>query len=55
MAESGAPFLRVRGVHKAYPAPGGRTVALNGVDLDIADREFMMQKVADGKIVLAGF
>ena len=41
MAESGAPFLRVRGVHKSYPAPGGRTVALNGVDIDIARGDFL--------------
>ena len=41
MAEAGAPFLRVRGVHKSYPAPGGRTVALNGVDLDIARGDFV--------------
>ena len=41
MAEPGAPFLRVRGVHKSYPAPGGRTVALNGVDLDIARGDFL--------------
>ena len=41
MAESGDPFLRIRGVHKSYPAPGGRTDALNGVDLDIARGDFL--------------
>jgi NitT/TauT family transport system ATP-binding protein len=30
-----APILRVRGVRKAFAAPGGTTVALAGVDLDI--------------------
>src|SRR4051794_30303206 len=36
-----APFLTIRGVRKAYAAPSGTTVALNGVDLEIARGSFV--------------
>ena len=35
------PFLRIRGLAKSFAAPGGTTVALNGVDLDIARGSFV--------------
>ena len=41
MPEERRPFLSIRGVHKAFAAPGGTTVALNGVDLDIARGSFV--------------
>src|SRR4051812_40929406 len=41
MAGAGKPLLQVRGVHKSYAAPGGSTVALNGVDLEIARGAFV--------------
>ncbi len=41
MPEERRPFLTIRGVHKAFAAPGGTTVALNGVDLDIARGSFV--------------
>jgi NitT/TauT family transport system ATP-binding protein len=41
MSSAGAPFLQVRGVHKSYAAPGGSTVALNGVTLDIERGSFV--------------
>lgn len=34
-------MLRARGVRKSFSAPGGSTVALNGVDLDIERRSFV--------------
>jgi NitT/TauT family transport system ATP-binding protein len=34
-------ILRVRGVHKSFPAAGGWTMALNGVDLDIEAGSFV--------------
>jgi len=36
-----APFLRIRGLTKAFAAPGGTTTALGGVDLDIARGSFV--------------
>jgi NitT/TauT family transport system ATP-binding protein len=40
--ETPPSFLRVRGLRKAFPAPGGTTtVALNGVNLDIARGSFV--------------
>jgi NitT/TauT family transport system ATP-binding protein len=41
MPEERRPFLTIRGVHKAFAAPGGTTVALDGVDLDIARGSFV--------------
>jgi NitT/TauT family transport system ATP-binding protein len=41
MNQSSRMILRVRGVHKSFPAAGGRTVALNGVDLDIEAGSFV--------------
>src|SRR6516164_3129990 len=41
MADSPRPFLSVRGIGKVFAAPGGATVALNGVDLDIARGSFV--------------
>ena len=35
------PFLRIRGLRKAFAAPGGTTLALNGVDLDVARGSFV--------------
>jgi NitT/TauT family transport system ATP-binding protein len=35
------PFLRIRGLRKAFAAPGGTTVALDGIDLDIARGSFV--------------
>jgi NitT/TauT family transport system ATP-binding protein len=35
------PFLRIRGLRKAFAAPGGTTLALNGIDLDIARGSFV--------------
>jgi NitT/TauT family transport system ATP-binding protein len=35
------PFLRVGDVHKAFPAPGGTTVALAGIDLQIERGSFV--------------
>src|SRR5262245_62694697 len=35
------PFLRIRGLAKNFAAPGGTTVALNGVNLDIARGSFV--------------
>jgi len=35
------PFLRIRGLAKSFAAPNGTTVALNGVDLDIARGSFV--------------
>jgi NitT/TauT family transport system ATP-binding protein len=35
------PFLSIRGIHKAFAAPGGTTVALNGIDLEIARGSFV--------------
>src|SRR2546425_1375813 len=34
-------FLHIRGVRKAFAAPGGTTVALNGIDLDIERGSFV--------------
>src|SRR4051812_49808496 len=41
MNEPGGAVLRVCGVHKSFAAAGGTTVALNGVDLDIAAGSFV--------------
>src|SRR3954454_9630717 len=41
MSEPGGAVLRVCGVHKSFAAAGGTTVALNGVDLDIAAGSFV--------------
>ena len=41
MADPPRPFLTVRGIRKVFAAPGGTTVALNGVDLDIARGSFV--------------
>lgn len=41
MAEPVRPFLRVRAVCKSFAAPGGTTVALAGVDLDIERGSFV--------------
>jgi NitT/TauT family transport system ATP-binding protein len=41
MTEPLRPFLRVCGVHKAFAAAGGTTVALNGIDLDVAQGSFV--------------
>ena len=41
MSEPGGAVLRVCGVHKSFAAAGGTTVALNGVDLDIATGSFV--------------
>jgi NitT/TauT family transport system ATP-binding protein len=35
------PFLRIRGLRKAFAAPGGTTLALSGVDLDVARGGFV--------------
>jgi NitT/TauT family transport system ATP-binding protein len=35
------PFLRIRGLRKAFAAPGGTTLALNGIDLDIERGSFV--------------
>ena len=34
MTDATRSFLRIRGLRKAFAAPGGTTVALEGVDLD---------------------
>jgi NitT/TauT family transport system ATP-binding protein len=42
MIEPPRSFLRIRGLHKAFAAPGGTTtVALNGVDLDVERGSFV--------------
>ena len=41
MPASGTAVLRVRDLHKSYPAAGGATVALNGVDLEIDAGSFV--------------
>ena len=41
MSQPGGAILRVCNLHKSYAAAGGTTVALNGVDLDIAARSFV--------------
>jgi NitT/TauT family transport system ATP-binding protein len=41
MSDPGRTILRVRGVHKIFPVAGGSTVALNGIDLDIAAGSFV--------------
>ncbi|AMN43866.1 ABC transporter ATP-binding protein [Rhodoplanes sp. Z2-YC6860] len=41
MSPSGTTVLRVRGLHKSFAAAGNTTVALNGVDLDIAEGSFV--------------
>ena len=35
------PFLRIRGLRKNFVAAGGTTVALNGIDLDVARGSFV--------------
>lgn len=41
MSQSGSPVFRVCGVHKRFAAAGGTTIALNGIDLDIAAGSFV--------------
>ena len=41
MTDPARSFLRIRGLCKAFAAPGGTTVALNGVDLDIERGSFV--------------
>jgi NitT/TauT family transport system ATP-binding protein len=41
MTGQSRPFLRIRGVHKAFAAPGGATIALAGIDLDVARGSFV--------------
>jgi len=41
MTDSSRSFLRIRGLRKAFAAPGGTTIALNGVDLDIERGSFV--------------
>jgi len=41
MSEPGGAVLRVCNLHKSFAAAGGTTVALNGVDLDVAARSFV--------------
>src|SRR5262245_14150093 len=38
---TGPPLLRIRGIRKAFAAPGGTTVALTGVDLDLERGSFV--------------
>ena len=38
---TGSPYLRVRGLRKAFVAPGGTTVALGGIDLEIERGAFV--------------
>jgi NitT/TauT family transport system ATP-binding protein len=35
------PFLTVRGIRKVFAAPAGTTIALNGIDLDVARGSFV--------------
>jgi NitT/TauT family transport system ATP-binding protein len=41
MTSPGRPFLHIRGLRKVFAAPGGITVALDGIDLDIARGSFV--------------
>jgi NitT/TauT family transport system ATP-binding protein len=41
MTGTARPFLRIRGVRKSFAAPGGTTVALAGVDLDVERGSFV--------------
>src|SRR3981189_3521050 len=41
MTDATRSFLRIRGLRKAFAAPGGTTVALDGVDLDIERGSFV--------------
>jgi len=41
MVDPPRPFLTVRDIRKVFAAPGGTTVALSGVDLDIARGSFV--------------
>ena len=42
MTDSSRSFLRIRGLRKAFAAPGGTTtIALNGLDLDIERGSFV--------------
>jgi NitT/TauT family transport system ATP-binding protein len=41
MTTAARPFLQSRGLRKAFTAPGGVTVALDGIDLDIARGSFV--------------
>src|SRR6267154_2781663 len=41
MTDATRSFLRIRGLRKAFAAPGGTTVALEGVDLDIERGSFV--------------
>jgi NitT/TauT family transport system ATP-binding protein len=41
MSPSDGAVLRVCNLHKSYAAPGGTTVALNGVDLEVEVRSFV--------------
>src|SRR4029077_10389382 len=41
MVSASEPFLSIRGLRKVFAAPGGTTVALNGIDLEIARGSFV--------------
>ena len=41
MTDPSRSFLRIRGLRKAFAAPGGTTVALKGIDLDIERGSFV--------------
>ena len=41
MTDPARSFLRIRGLRKAFAAPGGTTVALEGIDLDIERGSFV--------------
>src|SRR5438128_6777196 len=41
MTSPGRPFLHIRGLRKVFAAPGGITVALDGIDLDIERGSFV--------------
>ena len=41
MTDPSRSFMRIRGLRKAFAAPGGTTIALNGVDLDIERGSFV--------------
>jgi ABC-type nitrate/sulfonate/bicarbonate transport system ATPase subunit/ABC-type nitrate/sulfonate/bicarbonate transport system permease component len=41
MTDPSRSFLRIRGLRKAFAAPGGTTIALEGIDLDIERGSFV--------------
>ena len=41
MTDPSRSFLRIRGLRKAFAAPGGATIALEGIDLDIERGSFV--------------